>query len=193
MTEPPRTYFPCSKNRGSAPTVKKRRIVENRQDSKWFALFLESIDSIMKKLLFAFISCLVMLAGSAQIAAVPQDGELIFPEADYNFGKIPQGKPVYHVFLVRNNSTKPVKLDNVQAACGCTTPEWSGEPIAPGATAKIRVGYNAASEGLFDKTITVTYNGNVSKIIHIKGEVWKAPAGAAPVNAPVQFLKQQTL
>jgi hypothetical protein len=28
-------------------------------------------------------------------------------------------------------------------------------------------------------------------MIKIKGEVWKAPSGAAPANSSVQFLKQQ--
>jgi hypothetical protein len=39
--------------------------------------------------------------------------------------------------------------------------------------------------------ISVAYNGNGTKQIKIKGAVWKAPAGSAPVNPSVQFLKQQ--
>ena len=80
----------------------------------------------------------------------------------------------------------------MQASCGCTTPEWSRDPIAPGATAKIKVGYNAAAEGVFQKTITIIYNTTQSKIITIKGTVWKAPEGSAPANASVDFLKKQS-
>lgn len=116
---------------------------------------------------------------------------LIVKETSHDFGKIPQGKPVYYYFDIVNKGEAPLKLDNVQASCGCTTPEWSKEAIAPGATDKIRVGYNAASEGGFEKTITITYNGTQSKQITIKGTVWKAPAGSAPANQSVQFLKQQ--
>jgi len=112
-------------------------------------------------------------------------------EVEYDFGKIPQGKPVYHSFEVVNKGTEVLKLDNVQTSCGCTTPEWSKEPVAPGETGLIKVGFNAASEGPFDKTITIQYNGTGSKQIKIKGSVWKAPVGAAPANASVQFLKQQ--
>jgi hypothetical protein len=112
-------------------------------------------------------------------------------ETEYNFGSIPQGKPVYHTFQIINKGTTPLKLDNVQASCGCTTPEWSKEPIAPGATDKIKIGYNAASEGHFEKMVTVTYNGNNTKQILIKGDVWRAPAGSAPSNASINFLKQQ--
>lgn len=112
-------------------------------------------------------------------------------EPEFNFGSIPQGKPVYHVFQISNKGTTPLRLDNVQATCGCTTPEWSKEPIAPGTTQTIKVGYNAAAEGPFEKFITVSYNGNGTKQIKIKGSVWKAPATSAPSNASVNFLKQQ--
>ena len=118
---------------------------------------------------------------------------LKFKEMEYDFAKIPQGKPVFHYFDITNTGNEALKLDNVQASCGCTTPEWSHDSIAPGATAQIKIGYNAASEGNFEKFITVTYNGNQSKQIKIKGMVWKAPAGSAPANSSVQFLKQQNL
>ncbi len=113
-------------------------------------------------------------------------------ETTFDFGKIPQGKPAYHVFEIVNTGKTPLKLDDVHASCGCTTPEWSRDPIAPGATAQIKVGYNAAGEGPFEKPVTITYNSNVSKSLIIKGTVWKAPEGAAPANAAVNFLKKQT-
>jgi hypothetical protein len=112
-------------------------------------------------------------------------------ETEFDFGTIPQGKPVYHSFQVFNKGALPLTLDNVQATCGCTTPEWSKEPIAPGASQTIKVGYNAAADGTFEKFVTITYNGNASKQIKIKGRVWKAPVSAAPANASVNFLKQQ--
>ena len=130
-----------------------------------------------------------LLAGFAQAQNTADALEL--KEAEYNFGSIPQGKPVYYTFLVTNKGTLPLKVDNVQASCGCTTPEWSTEPIAPGATGKIKVGYNAASEGHFEKSVTVTYNGNSTKQLLVKGDVWRAPAGSAPLNVSVNFLKQQ--
>lgn len=127
----------------------------------------------------------------AQVSTAQAD-PLQLKESTHDFGKIPQGKPVYYSFEIINTGSTPLKLDDVHASCGCTTPEWSREPIAPGATARIKVGYNAAAEGPFDKNITITYNSNQSKQIIIKGTVWKAPEGAAPANAAVNFLKKQT-
>lgn len=141
----------------------------------------------MRKIFILFFSLLCISALQAQNATEAIE----LKEVEYDFGKIPQGKPVYHSFEVWNKTNAPLKLENVTASCGCTTPEWNREPIAAGASDKIKVGYNAAAEGYFEKYITVAYNGNQTKQIKIKGTVWKAPAGSAPANASVNFLKQQ--
>src|SRR5687768_18499309 len=129
----------------------------------------------------------------AQGTSTPEEEVLKLKETEHDFGQIPQGKPVYYDFEIVNTGKTPLKLDDVHASCGCTTPEWSREPIAPGATAKIKVGYNAAAEGDFEKPITITYNTNQSKLLKIRGTVWKAPEGSAPVNSSVDFLKKQNL
>jgi hypothetical protein len=145
----------------------------------------------MKKIIFLFITMTTFFVAGAQTQAVTED-VLQIKETSHDFGKIPQGKPVYYTFDIINTGKTELKLDNVQASCGCTTPEWSKDPIAPGATAKIKVGYNAAAENYFEKQITVTYNGTQSKQITIKGTVWKAPEGSAPVNTSIDLLKKQT-
>lgn len=120
----------------------------------------------------------------------PEAGDVLLArETRYDFGKIPQGKPVTHIFEVVNTGTEPLQIENVQASCGCTTPEWSNDPIAPGASKKITVGYNAAANGKFEKAITVFYNSGKTKLLYIKGEVWQTPADPAPANASVQLLK----
>ena len=115
---------------------------------------------------------------------------LILKENSHNFGKIPQGRPATYNFEITNNGAEPLRLDNVQASCGCTTPEWSRDPIAAGATATIKVGYNAFAEGAFTKNVTLFYHGNQTKVLTITGEVFKSPAGSAPENESVQLLKQ---
>jgi hypothetical protein len=121
-------------------------------------------------------------------AAIPEE-TLALKESEYNFGKIPQGKPVTHVFEFTNTGKTAFALDNVQASCGCTTPVWNKEVVKPGETAKITVGYNAAAEGTFAKPVTLTYNGNLTKQIIIKGEVYKTPVTSAPENSAVNNLK----
>ena len=158
----------------------------------------------MKKILFSIFASAICTFSFAQsghedhklessIAAPTVAIDVLrLKEIEHDFSQIPQGKPVYYSFEITNTGTTELKLDNVQASCGCTTPEWSRDPIAAGATAKIRVGYNAAAAGPFEKTITITYNTDQSKQIKIKGTVWKAPDGAAPTNTSTDLLKKQT-
>jgi hypothetical protein len=118
-----------------------------------------------------------------------QVGVLETRKSVFDFGSIPQGRPVFHVFLLENPSLKPVLIDNVQASCGCTTPEWSKEPVAPGAKSEVKVGFNAAAEGSFEKTIQVFYAGGQQIVLTIKGNVWKTPDQPAPPNRIVSALK----
>jgi len=115
--------------------------------------------------------------------------KLEISELLFDFGKIPQGKPVHHVFFVKNLSDKPLSIDNVQASCGCTTPEWSRDSIAPGAKTEIKVGYNAAAIGNFEKTINVQFGKNESETISIRGFVWQNPEFHAPLNKSIASLK----
>lgn len=150
----------------------------------------------MRKIsLFLLSFCFAFASFAQQDAATllkNNADHLKLKESEYDFGKIPQGKPVYHNFEIVNTGSTALKLDNVQASCGCTTPEWSKEPIAAGATATIKIGYNAAVENAFEKYITITYNGNQTKQLIIRGSVWKAPSGSAPANASIDLLKKQT-
>jgi hypothetical protein len=151
-----------------------------------------------KALLLISYSLMVIFTLNAQSAALkipaaatpPKDDVLQLKETGYSFGKIPQGRPVIHIFEIVNAGKEPLLLENVQASCGCTTPEWSRAPIAAGATASIKVGYNAYADGHFNKTVTIFYNNGQTKTLIISGEVYKLPATAAPENASVQFLKQ---
>jgi len=149
----------------------------------------------MKKLgivITLFVTSLVVHAQAVNThgTALARPDVLEVKENTHNFGKIPQGRPATTTFEIVNTGATALKLDNVQASCGCTTPVWSRDPIEPGATAKIVVGYNAYGEGAFTKTVTVVYNTNMTKLLTISGEVYKTPATSAPDNASVQLLKQ---
>jgi hypothetical protein len=127
---------------------------------------------------------------SPAISIAQADEMLTLKQTEFDFGKIPQGKPVTHDFEVTNKSNMPLKITQVNASCGCTTPTWEKDKtVAPGEKTVITVGYNAAAEGPFTKFITVTYNDTQSKQITIKGEVWKTPGSSAPENKGLNDLK----
>jgi uncharacterized protein DUF1573 len=128
----------------------------------------------MKKLLFFAVTC---LAGFTLMAQQKADEVIKLNSEKYNFGKIKQGVPVITYFTVTNISDKPVVIENAWAGCGCTTPEVSKEPIAPGATTKVKVGYNAANAAPFTKDVYLKLAGiQEPKNIKITGEVLEANA-----------------
>ena len=147
------------------------------------------MKKIFTLLLFAFF-----VAGSSAQTSTPIATATVeileLKETKFDFGKIQQNRPVTHSFEVINKGKEPLKIDNVQASCGCTTPEWSRESIQPGATAIIKVGYNAVAEGPFTKSIAIQYNGSQSATLIISGTVYKGPETSAPVNSSLSLLKQ---
>ncbi len=122
----------------------------------------------MKKLLFSFIA---LFAG---IAAVLADDapEIYFEQITHDFGTFPEenGK-VSCSFEFKNIGKADLVLQSVKASCGCTTPDWTKEPVKPGETGVVKATYNATGRpGSFTKTITVKSNAG-EKRLTIKGEV----------------------
>lgn len=126
----------------------------------------------MKKsmtLLFAMLICF-------QIVNFAQDAKsrIAFEKIQHNFGAFKEELGVQSVaFNFKNDGKVPLILNNVQASCGCTTPEWTREPIAPGAKGIIKVSYDPKNRpGVFNKTIRVSSNAeNADIVLTILGEV----------------------
>ncbi len=95
-----------------------------------------------------------------------------FATVTHTFGKIKQNKPVTYEFTFTNTGTKPLVIETATAGCGCTTPVYTKLPIGKGKTEKIKVTYNAATMGTFNKDVTVKF-ANVAEptILKIDGEV----------------------
>ena len=84
-----------------------------------------------------------------------------------------KGADATHEFKFKNTGNQPVIIANVQASCGCTTPDWTKTPVLPGKMGVIKAMYNSAGRpGVFNKTVTVTSNATEpSKVLSIKGSV----------------------
>lgn len=126
----------------------------------------------MKKLLY-ILSAICLFVGIA--FAQSTKGAVISaakPEHDFGVIKEANGK-VTHTFVVKNTGTAPLVITRVVTTCGCTTPKYDSEPIAPGKEGKIVVSYNPAGRpGQFVKTIAVYSNGFDGGFrLHIKGVV----------------------
>ncbi|MFN8346024.1 MAG: DUF1573 domain-containing protein [Spirosomataceae bacterium] len=131
----------------------------------------------MKKAFSLFVAVLAFSAVS-----FAQKGVIKFAKNENDFGKIEQGKPVSYVFEFTNTGTDPIVLGNVAASCGCTTPEWTREPVLPNKKGTVKATFNAGVMGPFNKTVTVPSNAeNGTVYLTLKGEV-VANKTAAPAK-----------
>ncbi len=95
-----------------------------------------------------------------------------FNESVYKFGKIKHNIPATHVFTFTNTSSKPVVIEFANAECGCTTPEYSKDPILKGKSSTIKVTYNAANLGAFKKNVNVKFaHAQQPIVLTIEGDV----------------------
>lgn len=108
--------------------------------------------------------------------AATSTAKIVFAEQSHNFGNVIEGEIARYDFKFTNTGTEPLILQNVHASCGCTTPKWPREPIAPGATGVITAEFNSNGRpGTFNKQITVTSNGG-EVVLSINGLVVSEPS-----------------
>jgi len=125
----------------------------------------------MKKVLFIAMALVMSLSVFAQ-----QKQVIEFAEQEYDFGTVKEedGK-ISHVFEFVNISQTPITITNVRASCGCTTPNWSRQPVMPGETGVVTATYSASGRpGRFNESITVTANDGTQDfqiVLYIKGNV----------------------
>ena len=83
-----------------------------------------------------------------------------FDKIQHDFGRVNEDDgAVTHDFTFTNTGTAPLVIQNVVTTCGCTTPEYSRQPIRPGEKSTITIGYDVKGRpGAIDRTITVHAN-----------------------------------
>jgi hypothetical protein len=117
---------------------------------------------------FAFSSCKDNAADKVNeenvATAEARDAEsgkfpvITFEESQYDFGTIDQNTHVEHVFKFKNTGEAPLMIVNAKSSCGCTVPEYTKDPIAPGASGEMLVKFNGSGQNQVSKTVTITTN-----------------------------------
>jgi Protein of unknown function (DUF1573) len=117
-------------------------------------------------------------------AATTAGPAITFEEVKYDFGSVVQGGTVDHTFKFKNTGTAPLIISNIGVSCGCTTPEWTKAPVAPGKTGTIVAHFNSTGKmGMQNKVLTIESNATAgSTTVALVGEVKEATtaANAAP-------------
>lgn len=127
----------------------------------------------MKKIFFAFAFILLSLFGYAA-----EDGAHIqFADNIHDFGNISEnGGKVTAEFSFTNVGNAPLVIVDAKASCGCTSPVYPKQPVAPGAKGKVVVSFNPKGQpSSFTKVITVFTNDPKNKRVklRIKGKIKK--------------------
>jgi hypothetical protein len=119
--------------------------------------------------IFLFSYCSSAQDGNTQ---AKDSTEIIFNEVDHNFGTLKyQGNGTFE-FIFKNTGKAPLIIKTVQTSCGCTTPDWTKEPVPPKGKGKVIATFDTQRVGPFVKTIKVYANAKNSPIeLTIRGEV----------------------
>lgn len=98
---------------------------------------------------------------------------------DYDFGVMELGDTRSHVFRIRNNSEKPVKLTIVDTTCKCTVGSLPKESIPPGEVGEVTLEWTAKvyapdfrqsatlqSDDEVEQLISLSVHGDVLEVVH---------------------------
>ncbi len=101
-----------------------------------------------------------------------------FETTTHDFGTVEEtGGPISFTFNFTNTGKVPLVIQNVQPSCGCTTPDWTRQPVPPGKTGFVKAEYNPMNRpGAFNKSLTITANTNPAITrLYIQGTVNHKP------------------
>ena len=101
-----------------------------------------------------------------------------FNSLTHDFGTIKENDgEVSFSFSFKNNENKPLLVTKVKTSCGCTSPDWTKNPVAKNGSGFVKATYNPKNRpGGFSKSLTVYYtvnNKSKTKKLTIKGDVVK--------------------
>jgi len=141
---------------------------------------------------YAFILLVILGSWSTSVSAqqdssfTPKDIHLLaeFTNADYNMGNVPIGKGGEFNVYIKNISAKDtLMIVDVKVSCGCTTPKYrSNDPILPGKSSYITLGFNGSGGGPFTKFTDIIFQSGQSKQIKFSGVAVSEPSPAEPAK-----------
>jgi hypothetical protein len=148
----------------------------------------------MRKLILTLFGFTILISYS-----LAQVSTLDFRETLHDFGTIKEADgSVKYRFNFVNQGKTPAIIQSVKPSCGCTTPAWSKDPVAPGEAGFIEALFNPANRpGPFLKTLLVTTNVHPNTVtLKIKGSVLpvaNTPAEEFPLVLGNLRAKRKTL
>jgi hypothetical protein len=120
----------------------------------------------------------LLALGPALIAAcTTAPGEIALNTAEFDFGTIPNTKPVSQVFQVRNVGRGELEITGVSTSCGCTTAEVDDHQLAPGEAANLKVSYDPQAHG--------GATGEFMRLVYVRSDDPDTPETALTIRVTV--------
>lgn len=149
-------------------------------NSLWLNLNVNPM-SFQLKIPVVFIPLVLLLAmiSTSNVFAQGKLAKIRFDKEVVNMDTIKEvDGPAAAVFTVYNDGDAVLRLLEVQASCGCTSKEYTLEPIEPGDSGFVKVIYDPVKRpGVFDKYVSVKCNDpeRLETFLKIKGYVAPRP------------------
>lgn len=84
-----------------------------------------------------------------------------FEKQHHDFGKVEEGQVYKYRYKFKNTGTVPLKIQSSKGSCGCTTSDWSKEPVPPGGEGYVEAQFDSKGRaGTNNKHVTVICNTN---------------------------------
>lgn len=126
----------------------------------------------MKRLLVLVLS--FTLLSPLAIFSQQRGPNISFEKTSHYYGLLKEdGGLAKYKFVFTNTGSEPLIIQDVKPSCGCTSSDWTRNPIPPGESGYVTAEYNPKNRpGKFSKSIRITTNADPSTtILRISGEV----------------------
>lgn len=113
------------------------------------------------------------IAPNDYTVTIPSENTIIHAEqTEFDLGTLERGKEVKVSVTILNTGGAPFIIHDTRASCGCTSINYTKEPVLSNLTTEIEITYNAEDRGYFHKTVSIYGNiDNSPLIIKLKGSV----------------------
>ncbi|MCP2042862.1 DUF1573 domain-containing protein [Pontibacter sp. HSC-36F09] len=126
---------------------------------------------------------------TSQTASTENMAVMSFATTEYDFGTIKEGDIVEHTFKFTNTGKSPLVIESASASCGCTAPDWTKTPVAPGEEGEVKVRFDSRNKpGQQSPTVTVRANTEPNIVrVFMKGNVTSSSIPTAGADGPVKL------
>ena len=131
-------------------------------------------------ILLAVMAALFTLAALSSLA----DPVLVIPETKFDFGHVPQGALVSHVFWLKSVGDEPVHITQISSGCSCTKTPLESDTIAPADSTRLEIIFSSRRyRKRLTKKIRLSSNADsVQQLILIQATVVPEPDSMYPLR-----------